>query len=215
MHQNNEAPFDPWDGAGAPQLTQETLANNRQRMISELRLACKDALRDLETTTSLLDILPEFESLVSSLITHCEDEKDTWGEYASEFMLQASLEQFHIYGNTKAALVDEAFAWDRVGLLGASFEEKRKTEVHNTRREDQKARYKAALLPDDKLSWNWHLREVAKRFPLLRFEDAILDLLELLLNLLHKPILMQLEEGRLEGLSEPETTEFKRRVGFV
>lgn len=212
---NDDASFDPWNGSGAPQLTQETLANNRERMVSELRTACKDTLCDLEATVSLLDLLPEFITLASTLIAYRGTEKGSCAEHISEFMLQASLEQFYIYGNTKTALVDEAFAWDRVDSVGPSFEEDGQTEMDTRVPTDQKARFKDILLPDGRLSWNWHLRGIAQEFPLLRFEDATLHMLERLLNLLDKPILTQLEEGKLEGLSESETTEFKERVGFV
>jgi hypothetical protein len=199
------------------ELTQEILANNRRRMISDLRITCEDKLHDLETTTSLLDLLPEFISLISTLTTYCKDEKDMWGEYTAEFMLQASLEQFYIYGSTKASMVDEAFAWDRVGLVGHASEGKAHPKISPIEivSEDQKAQYRGLLFPDQRISWNWHLRQVAKNLPLPRFEEAILDLLKLLLNFLQKPILTQLEEGKLDSLSRSETTEFKKRVGFA
>lgn len=184
-------------------------------MAYELQIGCPDTLCDLEVSVSLLALLPDFVALASILIAYCKNERDTWAESISEFMLQASLEQFYIYGNTQEAVVDEAFAWDRVDSEEYSFEEYGQTEMHTIVREDQKVKYRDILLPDGRISWNWHLHEITKRFPLLRFEDAILDILELLLNLLHKPILTQLEEGKLEGLSESETTKFKERVGFV
>ncbi|KAK2757845.1 hypothetical protein FQN54_004251 [Arachnomyces sp. PD_36] len=209
-HNNHDAPFDPWNGAQAPQLNQETLGNNRRRMISEMQISREDVLRDLETTTSLLDILPKFMTIISTLATYCRSEAELWGKYASEFMLQASLEQFYVYGATKPTVVDEAFAWDQIVSADRS-----QTEMDTVPQAEQKATYKALLLPDRNISWNWHLREVANKFSLLCFEDAILDLLELLLNLLPKPILTQLEEGKLEGLSESETADFKKRVDIV
>ena len=142
------------------------------------------------------------------------DAKVIWNEYATEFMLQASLEQFYVYGSSKADLVDKAFAWDCLGS-GASPDINSPSDTDTTVWESQKARLKALLIPKKGLTWNWHLRKIANKFPLLRFEDAVLDLLGHILKLLEMPILMQLEKGRLEGLTEVETEEFKIRVGFI
>ena len=56
------------------------------------------------------------------------------------------------------------------------------------------------------------LKEIAERFPMNAFEDKILDYLEGLWKLRRKPLLVQIEQGKIEGLTEEDFKVFMTNV---
>lgn len=59
-----------------------------------------------------------------------------------------------------------------------------------------------------------HMLQVAVQFPVVDFETKVLSFLDALVRSIELPVLVQLEQGQLTGLSVKETNAFKRRVGL-
>jgi len=64
------------------------------------------------------------------------------------------------------------------------------------------------------LIWETHFQHLLTEFPLLHLEEVILESLSSFLSMLDTPILMQLEAGKLDGLTVTETETFKDRIGI-
>lgn len=58
-----------------------------------------------------------------------------------------------------------------------------------------------------------HLESLASQHPIKDFEQSMLTFLSALANSISKPVLAQLEKGKLEGMSEIETEEFVSHCG--
>ena len=56
------------------------------------------------------------------------------------------------------------------------------------------------------------LKEISDDYPMHAFEVKIIDFLDGLLKLEQKPLLLQIEEGAIEGMSAEQFAEFKRKV---
>ena len=56
------------------------------------------------------------------------------------------------------------------------------------------------------------LKAIAERFPMKAFDSKIVDYIEGLWELGRKPLLVQIEQGKVEGLNEEEFKEFMRNV---
>ncbi|KAI9707266.1 MAG: hypothetical protein M1836_000226 [Candelina mexicana] len=151
-----------------------------------------------------------------------------WMATAGELMLQASLEQYIIYGVQGPGALTEAFAWGydalenvaegEQGSINAMFWDESgeenlvagEVEAWTSLRED----HMRALIPDPGVDLATHLADVSTRFPLDGFEDKILNFLQASLASQPVPILTQLELGKLEGMSREKTEALKRRVGI-
>lgn len=59
-----------------------------------------------------------------------------------------------------------------------------------------------------------HLLQVAAEYPIVDFEAKIISYLTALSQSIDAPVLVQLEQGQLKGLSIEDTDEFKRKVGL-
>ncbi len=81
--------------------------------------------------------------------------------------------------------------------------------------EDIRQEHMRALKPGPGVSLHEHLKAlVAHNLPLSTFEDTVMTFLERLLSAYPKPSLVQLEAGKVDGLSEEQTRTLQRKVGF-
>ena len=62
--------------------------------------------------------------------------------------------------------------------------------------------------------WENKLNDIAFYFPEAHFERKVLDYLESLWGLEAEPILVQIEQGRVDGMTDEEFQKFKTKVGF-
>ena len=129
------------------------------------------------------------------------------------FMLQSAIEQVLVYGNTIEDSADEAFAWDWAGMTGQLPGAIESNKVEANVWENKRVSLKASLFLNEGLAWETHFQHLTE-FPLLHLEEVILELLSSLLSMLDTPILMQLEAGKLYGLTVTETEAFKDRIGI-
>ena len=169
-------------------------------------------------------------------------------QLACEFMLQACLEQFLVFGAHGTDTIDEAFAWgykdDQLGDIdndrGAVLDTDNKSEINEMFEDEDyatevegwsyiKLSYLRQLIPptqgvassstsvhdggahDSDLVA--HLEAVAATFPISTFETSLLKFLEALSKSSPKPVLVQLEAGKLNGMTEQQTHEFLADCG--
>ncbi|KAI9798561.1 MAG: hypothetical protein M1833_004698 [Piccolia ochrophora] len=205
-------------------LSEHDLRSNRYRALSAFGLQDQMGHYGCPASTTLLDMLPAFMYLSASIVNTI----DTWTvgaewvDTAAGFILQAVLEQYLIYGNKGAGPLREAFAWgfNAQGQPDHNDDEK----VNAMFRCDEEATYpiwgeiKAdrlkALLPRPQIEASIHLEGLATRFPMKEFSRKLLGYLADLSRLPARPALVQLESGKLDGLSREETKALRERVGL-
>jgi len=162
---------------------------------------------------------------------------------AAEFMLQACLEQILVIGTKRKLgnLLGEAFAWGY--KKNCKSEDKEidmmftdpMYEVEVQGWKNIKEAHYIQLLPRrtstlkdpcaipssidtmesraarDTIA---QLGEVAAKHPVAQFERSILEYLTAMADSISKPVLVQLEDGELDGMSRPETQQFLRECGL-
>jgi len=203
------------------------LHTNRQRVLAGLSMSIPFPEHyGLSSSLSLLDTLPAFMAL-SAAQKALQDMSELtllWMRLAAQYMAQAIIEQYLVYGVNGPEALQEAFAWGFDGLseadegsddfqINAMFlgEEDEVPEWSQVRDE-----HIQALLPPDGVSLQHHLESLAANSLSSRiFEDGVLRFLSDLLKDQPEPMLVQLENGMLEGLSRKETQAMKERAGFT
>jgi len=166
---------------------------------------------------SLLDLQPLFLRLSAARAALKGDEatiKESWMHFAGEFMLQAAMEQLMVHGAKDAEVLKEIFSWKWAGLdLDEMFEAQGQEDIAQW---DAIRREWAGKLnpPSRSTSLGRHLLDIAKQFPLHRFERRMLNFLEACHSSLTTPVLIQAENGQFEGMSLQDSEEVLRRAGI-
>lgn len=220
----------------------QELERNRALTLQELDIPAEDEESEelfygTSSCVSLLDILPLFmEVSAARNAMNASNLSERWMNLASELMLQACLEQYLVVGAQGTDVVDEAFAWGYEGEPPANVhhnvdindmfeDEEYATEVEGW--SQIKRSYLERLFPsketfvgkgysDDRSIARpivSLLETVAIEFPIGPFEASILDFLDALSKSIPKPLLVQLESGKLDGMSEEETQDFLKDCG--
>lgn len=209
-----------------PTISQTRLVRNQQHVFKQLLVPkASSGFYGTEDSMSLLDLLPQFMALSAAQVQKSEwIMNELWLNTAAEFMLQAALEQFSTFGQSGWQVVAEAFAWGWNPTLEDSVSDDEKSinrmfkdeteQCEIERWESVKHQYWVAIANDDGIDWDVHLADVAERFPIFRFDGLILDFLHGLFKILKTPVLVQLEQGQLEGLTREETEAFSRQIEF-
>ena len=209
------------------------LETNRAHVLHELHIPAED--RDSEepfygtsSCVSLLDILSLFMEM-SALrnAMNASNFSEQGMHMAAEFMLQACLEQYLIVGAEGSDAVDMAFSWGYSGNAG----NKRppEIEIYDMFEDEEyaeevvswsgiKMSYLEELLPPDHVSADassdgCSLENIAAKFPIDKFESSILGYLGALSRSVSEPVLLQLESGKLDGMTEQETQDFVSGCG--
>ena len=196
----------------------------------------EDAFYGTSACLALRDILPLFMQVIAARneLNNSNLSKELM-ELAAQFMLQASLEQYLVFGATGCDAIDETFAWGHkptktdASQISNIDPDNPKDTSHEVDRmfqdEDDMTRevpdwdeIKSAYLEELADSGDGllrrHLENVAKLYPIKAFEEMNLQLLAGLAASLPSPILAQLERGSLDGMSTVETKAFLRSCGL-
>lgn len=225
-------------------LPLEDLESNRAVVLHALRMpaendAYEKAFFGTKASVSLLDVLPMFMSVVAAcneLYNISLNEKTM--ELSAEFMLQACLEQYLMYGASGSDAVDEAFAWGHKpesasGLHApngdAPMSDTSTAAIDETDRmfEDDsdytrelsgwtniRLEYTRMITRPASLGLMKHLEGVAKHHPIENFESLLLEFVTGLSACLPAPILRQLEQGKLDSMTSAETAAFLQSCGL-
>ena len=216
----------------------EDLERNRAHVLCQLGAAAEDetyedAFYGTQRCISLSDLLPMFMQVSAARMAMSNVNLTAkWMELASDFMLQACLEQYLVYGSEGADAIDQTFSWGykaesdtttAVESAGASSEE----DINAMFEDDEfaqeakgwaesKAYYLSELLPetysnDDLVA---HLENLAAEYPIADFEQHLVEFLANLAGSIPEPVLLQLEKGKLNGMSTKETRIFIQSCGL-
>ncbi|KAI9773439.1 MAG: hypothetical protein M1840_007655 [Geoglossum simile] len=173
------------------------------------------------SSLSLRDTLPQFMELSAYITSIYESGRvnETWEKMAAEYMLQAALEAYLVYGEQGDEPLKECFAWgfderDEQGMLVNAMFWDEEGEVMRKWTEIRREYLRAFIPPSTTPTIQAHLESVAARFPLFRFEGKLLDFLWALSRQDSAPTLVQLESGVLDGFSREETEALSLKVGI-
>ncbi|KAK2794974.1 hypothetical protein FQN52_006853 [Onygenales sp. PD_12] len=200
----------PENGAADGPTDRASRETIRRQMYSLMRVPYDENIPALDSAVTLLDILPEYMALCRMVSKTVQD--GNWMDQPIFFMLHSALEQILIHGTTISHAANEAFAWGCPLDVESTQFEKADFIIEWEAFRDS---VKESLFPDTQTTWESQLGELLdKKSPLTQFEDSILVWLEGVLRLQNTPILAQLEEGNLDGLTVEETEAFMDRVGI-
>ena len=121
-------------------------------------------------------------------------------DLVAQLMLQATIEAYRADRDNSSQVLA-----DRRIFLG---------EHHSQAEAIHDAMYAKYLQPRPGIPPSEQLEEVAVKFPLPEVEETMIDFLVDPMGLLKTPILIQLERGKLDGLSREDTLALKDRVGL-
>lgn len=125
-----------------------------------------------------------------------------WFNITSQLIMQAIIEDVRICGNLSSEDLGTRLAW----VPDASKELEWSRNLGN---------YMDYLQPPAGVHPRIHLEGISNEFPFFQFEGIVIDFLLNLMKRLEPPVLVQLERGKLNGMTNFETQMLKRRVGFV
>ncbi|KAL9129735.1 MAG: hypothetical protein Q9217_001893 [Psora testacea] len=179
-------------------------------------------------SVSLLDTLPCFMALSAAQIALQGQSSitDVWMRLTAGFMAQAVAEQYLVYKSQRSEVLQEAFAWgfdegntaeegSDSYLINVMFWDE-EAERANSTWEEIRNEHIRALIPQEGTSLQDHLRNLlASKLSIPGFEERMHAFLEGLHRGQEKPLLAQVESGRLEGQSEREVQAFRERVGLL
>ncbi|SMY28894.1 unnamed protein product [Zymoseptoria tritici ST99CH_1A5] len=183
------------------------------------------------SSISLLDLLPLFMRLSASFqnLLNISVSK-TWCDLAVGWMLQACLEQYLIYRANGKEILDEAFAWGFNPGAEGGIDGDEGDKVNDMFKDDEseqeipgwkEMRQRALEKLCPKVGWNGKnselvgcLLDAAEENPMRRTEERILEYFKGLSRSIPEPVLVQLEKGQLQGMTEMQTREFMRNCGL-
>ncbi|OJD13889.1 hypothetical protein AJ78_05710 [Emergomyces pasteurianus Ep9510] len=189
------------------------LERNHRDMFLHMGIPYEDD--NLNILVNLLDILPECMSLCA-MVPHRDIPDTSWMELPVRFMLYATIEEVLLHGKKIAETANEAFAWGYPYKVdGDEGSDENDAQAHIVQWELVRDSVKASLVrADGEGDWEARIEEILEKSPLVQFEEYVIDWLTELLGFQNTPILVQLEEGTLEGLTLDETAAFLDRVGI-
>ncbi|KAL8856918.1 MAG: hypothetical protein Q9178_006507 [Gyalolechia marmorata] len=171
--------------------------------------------RSLERTLPMfLELSAAQNELQGSTIT------EIWMMLAAGYMAQSYMEQVIVYQNQRPDLLEEAFHWGYDAdcrAEEASISKMFDTDESLTRLwKSIKEEHIEALRPPDKTSLEDHLESMAcGALSVEAFKDKVCEFLTGLLSAHATPLLIQLEMGKVDGLSRKATAALKTRAGFI
>lgn len=223
-------PVDPYDKE-LP-LSSEALEENRASTLLCLGApaeddAYEDELYGTKECVSLLDLLPLFIK-ISAI---CCDEfginpGDNWKRLAREWMLQACLEQYLVFGAAGTDAIDEAFAWgykeESTKENGEEQENQANSIFYNSDSGAEIRKWQGLkeemleelfLAADGTKDLVTGLMELRTTHPIQKADQDALGYLQALSQVIDEPVLVQLEKGQLKGMSKEATNDFMRTCG--
>ncbi|KAI4187211.1 MAG: hypothetical protein LQ346_005540 [Caloplaca aetnensis] len=149
---------------------------------------------------------------------------ELWMRLAAGYMAQAFAAEFLVHGNNHQGLLEDTFQWGFDPDCDA--EEGSDAWLINdmfdadygvlSLWEDIKNEHMRALQPPDGASLATHLETIVSGgLSISTFNDKISEFLLGLLGAHPKPLLNQLENGKIDDLSRRATVALKKRAGFV
>ncbi|KAK5172863.1 uncharacterized protein LTR77_002983 [Saxophila tyrrhenica] len=217
-------------------IAEQSLERNRAHVLSKLDIPpeddhYEDAFYGTSDCVSLIDLCPLFMRLSAARnAMNGSNLTELWMELACELMLQACLEHYLVFGAHGTDAIDEAFAWgyktaeddSQTSANNVDASSVNHDEV-NAMFEDDEFEMEAEGWAEIKMSYLRRLQPdravpekdtaallgmVATQHPVEAFEKRLLTYLSALSESMVKPVLVQLENGQLDGMTQQETKDF-------
>ena len=224
-------------------IPKEELRANRTQVLTTLGLLPDNETDDRvfygsSDCISLLDLLPLFVQLSAAcnamfgggISLH-------WMHLATELMLQACLEQYLVFGASGCDSIDEAFAWgykpnitDQANTQATKMDHQINSmfeDIHYATEVGGWSKLRDAVLEQLFLEGSArnsqesysdmlveHLYALASEMPMKNTERKTRAYIISLSQCIPEPLLVQLEKGKLDGMSEGETTQFVKDCGL-
>ncbi|EME40009.1 hypothetical protein DOTSEDRAFT_138309 [Dothistroma septosporum NZE10] len=210
-------------------LPVEDLERNRARVLEELDIPAEDDLYDdafygTRACVSLLDLLPIFMGVSAQCnAMYNSNMKQNLMQLAAAWMLQACLEQYLVFGASGTDTIDEAFAWGY---------KKNESNDHSSPQRHQSESRVASEAGAEVDGWqeirdatieelnafasspaSYYARQAGPH-SYARAEEAFLDYFKALAQGISPPVLVQLEKGILDGMTQEETQDFINGCGL-
>lgn len=201
-------------------LDQHFLDANRRHALASISLSSASEFYGYPSSVSLLDLLPSFMNLSALNCTKiiAGDINNQWMSFATQWMLLACLEQYLVYGAREVECIDEAFAWGYqrggVGNVNAMFEDPEYRKEVDGWKEWKERRLELLVTEIEGESLESRLERLAQEHPMRDFEETVKGFLHALSQSIPEPVLVQLEKGKLEGMSPKATKEFLKECGI-
>lgn len=174
---------------------------------------------------SLLDTIPLFMAVAAAQIAMQEGTiTETWMRLAAGYMAHAAAEQYLVYGSQRQEVLQEAFSWGfdpecsaEEGTddfqINAMFWAVDAVVDGWDRIRDEHAQ---ALVPPAGVDLRMHLQTLmANDLSITEFERRLIDFLGKMLMGQSRPLLLQMESGKVDGLTRKETKELFQAVGMT
>ncbi|KAI9868443.1 MAG: hypothetical protein M1813_005887 [Trichoglossum hirsutum] len=247
-HSSEEEPpcsiYNNKDGSSGLPVPLQSLRQNRRHVLAHhfpaQTILGAEEFYGTPASMSLRDTLPAFIELSACVTSTYKAGRvnETWEKMAAEYMLQAALEAYLVYGEEGEEALRECFAWgfdakdeDDVVVNAMFWDEDadamqrwariREEHLKSVRPTPLSSSHDylltlppIQLIPPPGTPIRDHLETVASRFPLFRFEGRLLDFLWALTCHEAAPVLAQLEAGQLDGFSREETEALTNRCGI-
>lgn len=139
-----------------------------------------------------------------------------WMNLAGQFMFQTAIEQLLVCGTKDPEVLKDAFSWGwkEERIVDEMFADQGEKEVSEWER--IRSSWAGLLKPTSKSTpLAHHLLQVASTYPLHEFERCMMGFLATLHIRISPPVLTQLEDGQIDGLSVSQCQELIRRAQVV
>lgn len=178
-----------------PPVDEITRDNNYNFMLTRLNIPTNEALPRIKLLP-LSNCFGEFITLCNAAAERIPERRRL--DITGQFMMHAVIEDITVFGNTlPGRSLDDCLTWSPDGL-----------------RTKYRDKYLRHLQRPTGVPIETHLEHVSNRFPLFRFEEIAIGFLSDLMKILDPPVLLQLERGKLNGMTRAETQELKERIHF-
>ena len=183
----------------SPRAHKNELDSNYLQMLQNLKIPPDNAC-PRRRLLPLLNITAEFIKLCA--IATSKVPQPCCSNTISQLLMQSTIEELRIFGELSTQNIRARLA---LGLDPTR-------ELKWVQDCDTHVNY---LQPPPGVHPKHHLEDILDRFPLFQLEGVIIDVITNLTKKLDPPVLVQLERGKLRGMTGLETRRLKRRVGLV
>ncbi|KAH8146038.1 uncharacterized protein LAJ45_09960 [Morchella importuna] len=205
-------------------FSEEKSHKNQEEMLRQMgyyTLPAPD--RSMWGHAALKDVLKEFMILSTWNSANFAEVSRLWVENAANFMLQAVLEAYRCHGASELDAVNECFSWGRTEI-DATTEDIEEVVINemfsgdsgeiSAEFEGVKKEILVGILPPTGSSLEAHFDKLAEQNPWSKFEEATVGgYLTAVLSKQPKPVLNQLENGKLAGFNNVDIEEILANAG--
>ncbi|RJE19384.1 hypothetical protein PHISCL_08280 [Aspergillus sclerotialis] len=181
-----------------PEVHKNELDSNYLLMLQNLKIPPANAC-SRRRLLPLINITVEFIKLCA--MASSKVPQPCWFNTISQLLMQSIIEELRIFGELSTQNLKARLAPELVSPRELEWAQNCDTYINY-------------LQPPPGVHTKHHLEDISDRFPLFQLEGVIIDAIVNLMKKLDPPVLVQLERGKLRGMTVLETRRLKRRLGL-